>query len=121
MAVKYINSAFLKKVYDKNDSLLIGMGIKKEEFLKDIAALEADDRGWVNLTIGTQKNDKSKYSLWEDDYKKKGSDQLPSSVQPGYRPAPKQPSAYNQVQQGPPHYSPPGMNNSPVDASELPF
>ena len=66
---KYINGVFLRKVWEDipRGGILIGQGINKEEYLKEIQAIPADDRGFINLTIGTQRNDTSKLSLWLDD------------------------------------------------------
>lgn len=100
---KYLNGAFLKQSYNRNDSLLINMWVPNlAEFVKEIQALTPDEKGGINLTIGTQKADKTKYSLWVDDRPRGGGGQVASSQQSGYRPAPKQNSSYANTQQGPP-------------------
>jgi hypothetical protein len=71
----YINGVFLKDRWVKEDgsSRIIGMGINKEEFIKQLSNLKADGRGMINLTISTQKSDPEKYSLFVDDFKPKNS------------------------------------------------
>lgn len=119
---KFINGAYLKKVYDKNDSLLIGFGFIKDKFIAELQALQPDERGFVNLTIGTQKNDKSKYSIWLDDRERGPGGQPASSQQQGYRPAPKQSTSYADTQQGPPNGAASyGSGPGPIDLESLPF
>lgn len=72
---KYINAIFLKKIWEKPEdpsNLLLSVGIKKEQFIKEIQALVADPRGFINLTIGRQKVDTAKYSLWLDEFVRTG-------------------------------------------------
>ncbi len=66
---KWVNGMFVKKVWQSDDkeTALFGIGIKKQEFLAEITALQADDRGFINLTMGAQKDDIKKYSVWLDD------------------------------------------------------
>lgn len=63
---EYVNSIFIKKVYENGDNRLYGVGVKKKDFLKQIEALEENEKGFINLTMGTQKNDTDKMSLWVD-------------------------------------------------------
>lgn len=76
---QYIQGAFIKQA--KNESF-IDFGIKKKEFLESIEGLVADEKGFINLTIGKQKADPNKYSLWLNDWKpntsKKSSKQVES-------------------------------------------
>ncbi len=68
---KYVNAIFLKKNWeDPADpgNILIRVGIKKAEFLKEIQAIQEDPRGFINLTIGRQKQDPSKFSMWQDEW-----------------------------------------------------
>lgn len=65
---KYINSFFGKKSYQDGDSMLFSVGLKKKDFLKEINALPENENGFINLTIGTQKADQNKISLFIDEF-----------------------------------------------------
>jgi len=68
---KYVNGIFFKKTWeDENDAgnFLASVGVKKEEFIKNIQSLPPDSRGFINLSFGRQKADPNKYSLWLDEY-----------------------------------------------------
>jgi len=71
---EFIKGLFVKK---SNDTF-INIGVKKQEFLNHIETLKTDEKGFINLTMATQKNDPSKYSVWVNDWK------------PGKKEAPKQ-------------------------------
>jgi hypothetical protein len=75
----YIQGAFIKQ--SKNESF-IDFGIKKKEFLESIEGLVADEKGFINLTIGKQKADPSKYSLWLNEWKP---DSSKKSSKPTYK------------------------------------
>lgn len=65
---QFVNGAFIKRVWvDKNDSSneLFSMGLKKKDFIAEIEKLEEDERGFVNLSMGSQKANRDKFSLWE--------------------------------------------------------
>lgn len=65
---QFVNGAFIKRVWvDKNDSSneLFNVGLKKKDFIAEIEKLEEDERGFVNLSMGSQKADRDKFSLWE--------------------------------------------------------
>lgn len=63
---EFINGLFVKK--GKTEPF-IEIGVKKQEFLKHIESLEADEKGFFNLTMAPQKNDPSKFSVWLNDWK----------------------------------------------------
>lgn len=63
---EFINGLFVKK--GKTEPF-IEIGIKKQEFLKHIESLQADEKGFFNLTMAPQKNDPNKYSVWVNDWK----------------------------------------------------
>lgn len=69
---KFINAFFGKRVWrDGNDPdrELFSIGLKKADFLSEIDAIQEDDRGFINLTMGSQKADPSKMSLFEQEKK----------------------------------------------------
>jgi hypothetical protein len=70
---KYINSVFLKKAWGSGDSILINVGVKREELIEDLKKLPINERGFVNLTIGTHKDDSDKFSLWFEESKNSNS------------------------------------------------
>lgn len=63
---EFINGLFVKK--GKTEPF-IEIGVKKEDFLKHIQKLEADEKGFFNLTMAPQKNDPAKFSVWLNDWK----------------------------------------------------
>lgn len=67
---QYLNSIFVKKANwtDRNDpsNILLGAGIKVDEFIKELQKIPQKANGFINLSIGRQKNDPSKYSVWVD-------------------------------------------------------
>lgn len=64
----FINGAFANKVGDYD---LINIDIS-EDAIKAIQALPKNAKGMRRLTLGAQKNDPSKYSLYENTYTGKG-------------------------------------------------
>lgn len=66
---EYINGVFMSKTWgnDDNSSIMGRIGIKKEEFIEQLMGIDEDERGFINLSFGTQKNDEKKFSLWKDD------------------------------------------------------
>lgn len=62
---EFINGLFVKKATDP----FIKIGVRKDEFIKQIQALETDEKGFFNLTMAPQKNDPSKFSVWVDNWK----------------------------------------------------
>lgn len=71
---KFLDGAFLKEVYRSEESMLVSLGINKAKFIAELQAIPANEKGFFNLTIGPQKNDKKKWSMWIDDYVKGSSD-----------------------------------------------
>lgn len=63
---EFINGLFVKK--GKTEPF-IEIGVKKQDFLKHIESLQADEKGFFNLTMAPQKNDPNKYSVWLNDWK----------------------------------------------------
>lgn len=76
---KFVNGFFAKQVWADGDRQLLGVGIKKDEFIKNLQAIRADENGFINLTMGSQKADPLKFSLFESDYKKGNSSSSSSS------------------------------------------
>lgn len=66
---QYIQGAFIKQ--SKNESF-IDVGIKKKEFLEAIESLQADEKGFINLTMAKQRTDPNKYSIWLNEWKPTG-------------------------------------------------
>lgn len=67
---KFVNGVFVKRVWvDSKDSRneLFGFGIKKRDFIQNIERIQEDEKGFINLTLGSQKEDHDKLSLWEKD------------------------------------------------------
>jgi hypothetical protein len=54
------------------------LGIKKEDFIAWLND-QPTTNGWMNLTLGSQKNDRMKGTLKLDTYKKKDNDPVPAS------------------------------------------
>ncbi len=67
-AKQYMNGVFVTKV-EGSYGPFFRMGIKKEEFIKNLNALEADAKGFVNFTMSEQRADASKYSVAVDTWK----------------------------------------------------
>ena len=44
------------------------IGVKKEVILKEIEAMDADPRGFINLTMSPQKTNPDKYSVYVDNF-----------------------------------------------------
>ena len=63
---KFIPGVFAKA--GKNPAY-INIGIRLEEFKKYINELTPDAKGFVNFSMGKQKVDPSKYSMWLDTWK----------------------------------------------------
>ena len=63
---EFIKGLFVKK---SNNDTFINIGVKKQEFLDHIETLKTDEKGFINLTMASQKNDPSKYSVWVNDWK----------------------------------------------------
>jgi hypothetical protein len=62
---EFINGLFVKRGTEP----FIKIGVLKKEFIKQIEAMETDEKGFFNLTMAPQKNDPSKYSVWVDNWK----------------------------------------------------
>jgi hypothetical protein len=63
---EFINGLFVKK--GKTEPF-IEVGVKKQDFIKHIESIQADEKGFFNLTMAPQKNDPNKYSVWVNDWK----------------------------------------------------
>jgi hypothetical protein len=87
---KFVNSIFLTKTWGEGDSILISTGINRDEFIKELKALPANEKGFVNLTIGTQKNDSNKFSMWLNEGRQSSSSSSASSSKPTPAPQLKQ-------------------------------
>lgn len=61
MENKFAQGVFIKKA--KNPKFT-DVGIKIEDFIKYLKTLTPDSRGFVNFSVGTQKSDTSKFSMW---------------------------------------------------------
>lgn len=64
----YINGAFAKKVGDYD---MINLDLS-EDAIKAIQALPKNEKGFRKLTLGAQRDDNTKYSLYENTYTGKG-------------------------------------------------
>lgn len=64
---KFVNGLFARRVWADGKNELFGIGIKKDEFIRNIQAIPADSKGFINLTLGSQKTDYDKFSLWLKD------------------------------------------------------
>lgn len=88
---KYLNSIYVKKTYSSVEGgIMLGVGIKKEDLLRELQAIPADERGWINLSMGSQKNNPDKFSTWLDERPRTGmvAAGVPtSSYTPGSSPA----------------------------------
>ncbi len=51
---------------------IFSIGIKREEFIKWLNKLPANQKGMVNLSAAYRKEDASKLSIWENDWKPDG-------------------------------------------------
>jgi len=81
METKFIPGVFAKE--SKNPAF-INIGIKLEDFKNYINNLKPDSRGFVNFSMGKQKNDPTKYSMWLDTWKPNSSkSKNPSPPQQG--------------------------------------
>jgi hypothetical protein len=82
---KWLEKVFIKKVWSDGDrplpAFMLGVGAVKEDLLAQIEAIPADDRGFINFTIGTQKKDPTKYSIWQDEGRR---DNPPTTNRAGY-------------------------------------
>lgn len=69
---KFVNGLFVKRVWvDPNDSSneLFGLGVKKKDFLQNIQSIQEDENGFINLSMGSQKEDRDKFSVWQKEPK----------------------------------------------------
>jgi len=82
----FINGIVGKVVWRKDDRFLVGLGFKKEVIIKELQALPANENGFINLTMGTQKDDTSKISTWVDTFVKTGQQNAPKP-NTGYDPS----------------------------------
>lgn len=63
---EYAKGLFASK--NKKIEGFIDISIKKDEFLQFVSDLKANEKGYVNFNMATQKNDPSKYSVWVNDW-----------------------------------------------------
>lgn len=64
----YLNGIFVKKKTGQYGEFF-SIGIKKKEFIEQLQRLQEDGKGFVNLTMTPQRDDASKYSVYEDNWK----------------------------------------------------
>lgn len=79
---KFVNGFYGKRVWADGDNELFGIGLKKKDFIKNIEAIPEDANGFINLTMGSQKADHDKFSLWPREEKKQSSSSSTSSQAP---------------------------------------
>jgi hypothetical protein len=68
----YLDSIFMSRGWDdpSNPFNFIGrMGIKKEDFIGELNALQADERGFINLDFTPQRADPKKFSVSVNNFK----------------------------------------------------
>ena len=68
----YLDSIFMSRGWDdpSNPFNFIGrMGIKKEDFIGELNALQADERGFINLDFSPQRADPKKFSVSVNNFK----------------------------------------------------
>ena len=68
---EYINGIFVTKREGQYGEFF-SLGIKKDELIKTLQGMEADDKGFVNLTMTPQKSNASKYSVYVNNWKPEG-------------------------------------------------
>jgi len=71
---QYVNAIFVQKKWEdkSTDSVLYSVGIKVEDFIKELKKWPTNDKGMLNLTLVTQKSDKNKMSLFYEEWKGSG-------------------------------------------------
>jgi single-stranded DNA-binding protein len=84
---KFINGFFAKRFWQRDDAEMISIGLKKDEFIRDIEAMSADDRGFINLTMGSQKADPAKFSLFPQEDRRDKSSSAYSSAKSNTQPS----------------------------------
>lgn len=93
-----INGLFTKIVWtDPADParILLSQGFKRDEFIKELMKLPVNPRGFVDITLSTQRADKKKLTAFYQEYTPSGGNanktfsQQPASQQP----APASPSS----------------------------
>lgn len=102
---KFVNGLFARRVWADGKNELFGIGIKKDEFIRNIQAIPADSTGFINLTLGSQKTDYDKFSLWLKDEQQNNSNSYSN----------------NRSTQTPPPPPPTSSNLPPSDDDDLPF
>lgn len=73
MAKNYAKGAYVKE-RETNFGTMLDISVNKKQFIEWLGALTANDKGYVNLQAAPQQNDKTKYSVWENNWKPQGSD-----------------------------------------------
>lgn len=81
MENKYVPGVFAKE--GKNPAF-INIGIKLADLREYLDTLKPDEKGFVNFSMGKQKKDPSKYSMWLDTWKP---DKSKSSSSSSYDPS----------------------------------
>lgn len=86
----YVNGIFAKRVWTDGDRQLFSLGVKKAALIKELQSLKENENGFVNLTMGTQKDNTEKFSVWVDDYIKTNASSSSSQKTTNSKPATKQ-------------------------------
>lgn len=55
-----------KQVFGSKTPLIIGIGVKKQEFIDQILAIPENERGWIQLSLKSKKGDPEKVYLFKD-------------------------------------------------------
>lgn len=62
----YANGVFAKE-FEAQYGLMISLGIRRADFIEWLDSLEENDKGYINLTMGPNKEAPG-WSVWENNY-----------------------------------------------------
>lgn len=102
---EFVNGIFVTKREGQYGEFF-SLGLKKEDVIANLQALEEDDRGFVNLTMTPQKGDPNKYSVYVNSWKP-GDNEKKSAPTP----APKQQTPNKST----------SKSKAPASTDDLPF
>lgn len=68
---EYVNGIFVNKKEGAYGEFF-SVGIKKDEFIQSLQAIDEDDRGFINLNMTPQKTNPNKMSLYINDWRPNG-------------------------------------------------